>query len=261
MPVTGQGIRIELPTLEDRPWGMFIDVVPELSLVDSKGVNRAAFGAKFLAEGDLTPQLIDFNCGVADDLDTGNIVYTELEQIAFSAWNLISCSAISEDPEILRARLKNNARAVESEILAQGVTTQITATHLNLLDDSALLSASVGIQTAVSKVESALADRMSNKRGYIFVPIVLLAQAFTSGAVKLVNGVLVSAAGHLVISDAGHGSDTTVFGTGEMGQYISPVMNPEGGELEIDRDIVTLWAQRYAIVVFNPAHSVRTVVS
>jgi hypothetical protein len=247
-----------LPAMRPRPWGRFIDVVPEIK-VASDGVDRVARGAKWMAPADLTPIVVDFSCGVDDDKDTGNLGLTETTTAAFLSFNLLTCSTLSGDLEPLAAYTEYAFAATISEALTIAATTQLSASHLNLATNSTALAANTNLTEVIATIELGLAQRISNEQGYIFISPRYLAAAVTSGVVSIINGVLYSPGGHIVISDAGHRPYNVLYGTGALGYAISDTIQPSGrtGELDRTRNLVSWLSENYGLIAFNPAWSVK----
>lgn len=269
MPITGQGVEIRLPMMTSLPWGLFIDEVPRISIVDAyEGRDRTLLGARFMAQGALSPIIVDFDCEYIEDPEdekTGNVTLEQREVVAFEFHNLFECSELSGDMSDFAGMLRRTFEATASEALTFLATANTPSAHLNLATDSTALAASTSPTDAIGAVEKGLRDRISNLAGYIFVPPRQLAAAMAAGAVRLMDGRLISPAGHTVISDAGHQGDGTFYGTGAMGYAVT---NPEFignqgemGELDRTRNIRRWLVENYGVVAFNPAWSVRTTLS
>jgi len=229
------------------------------------GTSRIAMGVKFQTLGALSPRIEAFDCPDGDDgFTAGSIDLTDREQPGFRIFDLIEtklrCLLAGGDAGQV---LKDNADLLLSEALTTAATTQITADHLNLADDSTSVG-SGAIVAAMGLIEDGLADRISNAQGYIFVPITLLASAKSTGVVRLVDGALMSPAGHKVISDAGHGSQSTLYGTAQLAYALSGTEVRGGpGDYVFDptNNTIAYLSETYGLVVFNPAFSVRATVS
>ena len=262
MASTGMEAVIELPQLGLRPWGLFTDVVPELDLV-RQGTDRTGAGAKYMTRGDITPNAADVDCDIEENFLAREIELTERTQLPFSTFNMIRCSTVTIEADDLNQWVLEDARLLGSAALTRAATTQITAAHLNLADDSDSLAASTGVAAGIGAVEAGLGDRIGNGRGFIFIPLTLLPAAMGVAGVQVIGGKLVSPAGHWVISDAGHGLDTTIYGTGAMGYSLLGfrLITGPNGNIEFDINRRTAIVQAYGVVAFNPDHSVKTVVS
>lgn len=263
MPFTGQGVEIYLPEMESLPWGLFTDVVPEIPVTDLyERRDRTAAGGKFMAPGALSPIVQDFDCDTDDD-KTGNITLSEEETAAALIMNLWECSELSGDLRPGRDLMKQTFEATLSEALAFIATSPaISASHLNLTTNSTALAAPTDPTDAIGVIEDGLRERISNRRGHIFVPPRHLAYVMGDGSVFLRGDQLVSAAGHRVISDAGHVGDDTFFGTGSMGYSVREQdVTGDDGELDRTRNIRSWLTEAYGVIFFNPAWSVRATIA
>jgi hypothetical protein len=220
--VDGMGPLAPLPPLPLRQ-GIFTDVVPELEGVFVDGANRVGMGAKWITRDALHVTVTAL--GDPCDWDAEPVTFDEIvlgteSTAAFSFHQTLSCSTIGGMgmPEI-NQMLDSDYDAIRSEALMAGLTTNITGTT-NFVSDSTSVTGGT-IVPSIAAIEDALADRISNLRGYIFVPITLLAPAVAAGAIKMINGQMQSPAGHLVVADAGHVAQNTLYGTGAIAWAIS----------------------------------------
>jgi hypothetical protein len=245
--------------LEPRPWGRFIDVATELK-VESGGVDRAARGAKFMAPGELSPIVRDFSCNVDDAKTAGNLLLSEVATAAFLTFNMLQCSTLSGDLDELEGYVSSAFEATKSEALATAATTALSASHVNLAVNSQPLASATSLVDVIATVEMGLAERISNQRGVIMIHPRQLGPAVSAGVIFLANEGLVSPAGHRVISDAGHRPYNVVYGTGVLGYSLMENHSPADltSQLDRTRNIVTWMRETYALVVFNPAWSVRS---
>jgi hypothetical protein len=259
---TGMEAVVELPRIELRPWGLFTDVVPELDLV-RQGTDRTGAGAKFMTRGDITPNAEEVDCVIDENFLEREIELTERVQLPFSTYNMIRCSTVTIEASDLNEWVLDDGRLLESAALTFAVTSSISPDHLNFAFDSDALAGGTDVVEVVGQVESGLGARIGNGRGFIFVPLLHLGAAIGGGAVENRDGILVSAGGHFVVSDAGHVMTDTVFGTGAMGYSLLGfrlITGPEGNlELSVNRR--TAIVQAYGVVVFNPDHSVRSAIA
>jgi len=259
MAYTGMGPEITLPATRRRPWGTFKEVVPEIK-VESEGADRTAMGVRYMAPGAYSPILADYSCS-STDTKTGNMTLTEVVQPAYLSFNLLECSTLTGSERRLEGDLNDIYEATISEALAQAATgLRLSTSHHTLWNDSTILTTGANITETIGNIEDGLAERISNEQGYIFVAPRVLAAAKAAGAVFILDGQLYSPGGHLVVSDAGHGFDNWVFGTGAIGWSVLPV---PGTEHSFDRSRnINLWMrEHYGLVVFNPAHSVRAAIT
>jgi hypothetical protein len=262
----GMGTEIRLPTLEPRPWGLFTQVVSEHPAIMVDGFDRGPLGAKWLIRDAYSFGAVDVTdpCDIedVDDLLANNIDLDDASTRPFQAFNSLQCSTIGglEMPEINRM-LMDDEEITRSAALVLGLTTSVSADHLNLVDDSTSLGASASITAAIAAVENALADRIANGRGHVLIPLTLLAAAKAADLLMMMDGQYVTPAGHRVIADAGHDPQNTIFGTGALTYWMSEarmVDNRDGFSPPINKVRGTY--VRYAWVAFNPNHAVRTTV-
>lgn len=264
MAYTGMGPEIRLPELPERPWGRFIDVVPQLD-VTVDGTDRTPMGARWMAEAAYSPIIQDFDCEAlpAEEVEkqAGNLVLGETTSAAFLSFNLFECSTLSGDMGPFFDYVQRTFDSLVSEALAWAATHALTGDHLNLAANSTNLGASDSTVEAIARIESGLAQRISNKRGYVFIPVRRLAEAVSDGAVFLSGGQYVTPAGHFVISDAGHNNDGTFYGTGALGYSVTNPQDLSGpeGQIDITRNTRRWLRENYGLIAFNPNHSVRTV--
>lgn len=264
--IAGLGIEIELPRLPLRVGGLFTAVVPQVDIM-AEGADRTGFGAKWIIR-DAYDVMLDTipECSADDSFQAEEIDLTTAETLPFSAADMISCTTIGglSMPE-LNAMLDDDVEATRSFAFAAATTTQISVDHLNLADDSTDVGPGADVVAAMGLIEDGLGDRIANLRGYIFVPLTLLAEAVRDGSVQRdeMTGELTSPAGHLVIADAGHGPQDTLFGTGAMAWGLSPAIpvTDSGGWVDRSRNKMAAVRQRYGVVAFNPNHSVRATVT
>lgn len=250
---------IFLPELEDRPWGRFIDVVPMVD-VTVQGTDRTPMGVKLMAEAAMEPIVADFDCTYDVVVkDAGNLGYNEVSSSSFVVFNMLECSTLSGDMSIAGEYARRSARDLVSEALAFAATTQVSVDHLNFADDSTDLGAAATIVDAIGLIEDGLGDRISNKRGFIFIPLRSLASAMAAGVVQRVGSSLLSPAGHRVVADAGHDADV-VFGAGQIGWSMTDarMLSGEDGQIDITRNTRTWLSESYGVIVFNPNHAVRS---
>lgn len=283
MPVIGQGVEVRLPLMTPLPWGLFTEAVPRIPVIDNyEGKDRTPLGAKFMAMGALSPIIVDFDCdtyGEDTEDKTGNITLTEEDTIAFEMHNLFECSELSGDLSETGSMVRRTFEATLSEALTRIATSNTPTAHTNLQTDSTALAGAANPTEAIGIIEAGLRARISNLAGYIFVPPQHLAYVIADGSVHhmmdepmagapagMSGGRLVSAAGHAVISDAGHDGDDIFYGTGSMGYSTTNVdmlANGDGmlGELDRTRNIRRWLVENYGLVVLNPAWSVRSTVA
>lgn len=267
------GPEVFLPALQPRPWGRFLDAVPNITeqFIDTnentgETVNRTARGAKFMAEAALSPIIVDYTCGVDDDKTEGNLGLTLTEAAGFLSFNLLTCSTLSGDLDPLKNYVNRNFNATVSEALAYAATNPISADHLNLADDSDVVSASTSLVDVIGAIEAGLAERISNEQGYIFISPRYLAAARSAAVLTFFNGTLYTPSGHIVISDAGHRPYNVVYGTAGLGYSITNAEDLDSldhsGSVsrgsEGNRNLVTWLKENYGLVVFNPNWSVRS---
>lgn len=259
--VQGMGLTVRLPALELRSTGLFTQVVPQVDLVGSDGVDRTGMGAAWITRDALgvTVAGIDDPCDIDSEITLDQIDLSQESTMPFAFNQTLSCSTIGGlgMPEI-NAMLDSDFEAVRSEALMRGLTTVISADHLNFV--AATSVGSGAILVALGLIEDGLGDRISNLRGHIFIPLTLLPAAVGSGAVKMVNGELVSPAGHKVISDAGHDSQTTLYATGAIAWALQAATSVRE-KLDRNMNVLTGLRQHYAVVAFNPEHTIRATVS
>lgn len=258
--LTSLGPETALPRPEARPWGRFVDAVPEISLV-ADGADRTCLGGVFMAPDAYSPTLLEINCSYEEaDAKTATQVLSEQYQPGAQAYNMFACSTLAARPGELAQLVADDADSVLSEALASLATVQLTADHLALDTDSTAVTGGADTAEAIAAVEAGLADVYSNNRGYIFVPVGRLASAIASGGVRLIGERLVSATGHLVISDAGHGNADVIYGTGAMAYSISPTETMSSPTADISRNSLEWWRERCLAVFFNPAWSVSSTI-
>lgn len=271
MAYTGMGPEIFLPELEERPWGRFIDVVPNIKdRLFVQGTDRTAAGARWMAEAPLSPIIQDFDCDLVEVAEkvAGNISFDEVTTAAFLMFNMFECSELSGAQRMgeLSDYVGRSLAAVASEALTWAATHALDADHLNLAVNSDALAASSSAVEAIGRIEAGLGQRISNKRGYIFVPLRHLAETMSESVVSVDNGTLVSTAGHRVIADAGLNNASDFFGTGSIGWALRDddslgeggFETGPAGVLDRTRNIRRWLTETYGFVAFNPAHSVRT---
>lgn len=263
------GPEVQLPAMKSTPWGRFIDLVPEVKVVAEggrddgtmiAGVDRTARGARFMAPAAMSPIIVDYTCGVDDDKSGGTLGLVEVQQPGFLSWNALSCSTLSGGLDSQRAYTAEVFNATISEALAYAATVRLSAQHYSLATNSDPLAASTSLVDVIGAIEGGLAERISNEQGYIFISPRYLAAATASFTLRLVDGVLHSPSGHIVISDAGHRPYNVVYGTGAMGYSLmgGPVDDNMDSYLDRTRNIVKWLKETYGVVVFNPAWSVRS---
>jgi len=257
--IQGMGIETTLPQLTLLPRGLFTQVVPQIDLTQ-EGADRTAFGAKYMTRGALAPHVDDFGCDT-DDETTDEVTLDEREQLPFVFWDSMTCSTVAIEPDYLLDWLNADKNLTLSAALTLAATTQITADHLNLADDSTTVTASTGVTAGIGNIEAGLAGVIGNAKGYIFVSPTLIAPAVAAGAVLVRDNRFESPRGHDVIADAGHGAENTIYGTGSMAWSV--VDDSFGDPLQFSRAQNRYRAEfrRYGLVLLNPAHSVKTVVS
>lgn len=261
------GPEITLPALEVRPWGLFTQVVDEHPPVIVDGAERSALGVKWInrdayqygAVGTADPCDVDAN----DDLLANSLTLSADDTAPFQSFNSLACSVIGglEMAEI-NEMLQSDAEITRSAALVLGLTTAISADHANLAADATDLGASASIIAAIGLIDDGLGDRIANGRGYVFIPLKLLAAAKAAGAIIMMDGTLMTAAGHRVISDAGHRPESVIYGTGALTYRMGEarrVDNPDG--FTPATNMLRGTYVRYAWVAFNKNHAVKTTVS
>lgn len=258
------GTEVMLPPLELRPYGLFTQVVPEISLVVDD-TDRTIFGAKWMGRDALAIALDHPVCDDDEDTTVNVVELTEQYTIGFSQHGRMRCSTIRIDAAELNRWNADDAELSRSAALVRAITTQVDAEMLNFVDDATALAGSDNLVEAVGLVEGALAERILNARGYIFIAPGLLPYAMSADVVRVSGSTLLSPGGHRVISDAGHhnGLEGTVVGTGALGYSMGSVnvLTGELGNFDIDgNDLEAVWI-RYGAVVFNPLHTVKTAVT
>lgn len=250
---------VMLPPIPLRRRGLFVDNVPEVDLT-REGVNRVGFGATIMGMGDVViGTLITVDCESTEDFTDHTIVLTPHDQLPFTQYLEMTCTGEVADAT-LRDHLMEAARLTESAALTQALTVGITGL-LALDSDSDSEGAGANITAAIGVIENGLAERISNGRGYIFIPPLAFAGAFAAGTVVWDGERFLSPLGHYVISDAGH-TDTNLYGVGELGYAITAARFRTPGPLVNPHTNVAIdgW-ERTGVVLFNPDHAVRATVS
>jgi hypothetical protein len=252
-----------LPTVELRTRGLFIDAATPVDLV-REGTDRTGMGASYMSVGDIGPgTLVLIDCDSVEDFSDQQIVLTQRDQLPFSQYAQIVCTGDIDDATLTDA-VATVARLTASAMLARGLTLEVSG-NLDLAAQSDSVGAGTGIANAVGLVEDGLGDRIANGRGTIMVPLRLLAPAMADASVmddpNSPTG-LSSPAGHVVVSDAGHG-DTNIYGVGALGYSLTEARSLSGADPWHDPDTNEVFAgfSRTGIVIYNPDHAVRATVA
>ncbi len=260
----GFGIEVSLPALPLRDVGLFTQVVPMIDTMFA-GADRLGFGAKWLQRDALHTAVTTIAdvCDPDSVIDVDEIDVSVGSTLPFGFNQSLRCSTIGGLDQVeINAMLDSDEEATRSEALTRALTTSLGGDHLNFVDDSTAVAGGT-MQEAMGAIEQGLGQRISNLRGYIFVPLTLLGAARSSGGVRLLDGYLVSPAGHLVVADAGHESQNTIYGTGAIGYAVSAPIQVMGGGFQLNRNtnVLTGVRARYGVIAFNPEHTVRSTVS
>jgi hypothetical protein len=267
MPTLVNPMVIELPALELRRANKFTDVAVDIAdrFIDD-GVNRAARGASFMSIGALQPIVSAYWCNIDDNKGTANITITKDTQAGILSFNFLQCSALSGDLDWMTKWVDQTVGDLASHALAFMITTQmLPAGHMNLLEDGVNVGPGSTIIDALERVEDGLAERASNYRGTVFVPIRRLAELVSLGVLgeSGPDVGLVTPAGHRVVADAGHQGDNTIFGTTQLGYAVqsSVDLNDYVSQLNRVHNDIRWMAELYAIAVFNKNHTVYATVT
>lgn len=261
--VMGMGAVVALPTLPLRTRGLFIDAATPVDLV-RQGRDRTGLGASFVDQGDITAgTLVLIDCDSTEDFTDQQITLTQQDQMPFSQYVQVICQGDVDEP-VLQGYVDNLEKLTESAMLARGLTVEVSG-NLDLAAQSDSVGAGADVSDAIGLIEDGLGERIANARGYIFVPLRYLSAAIGMGGVE-VNAAsptnLLSPAGHIVISDAGH-QDVNLYGTGFLGYSITDAqpLSPRGPWRDPDTNEVKQGFTRTGVVLYNPDHAVRATVA
>lgn len=267
MPTLVNPMVVDLPPLRLRPANKFTDVARDISAqFKDGGIDRTARGASFMYLGQLQPKVAPFWCNIDDDKSTTNITLNkDGKAAAILSYSWFQCSGLSGDLGWMPPLVETTYEGLISHALAFAATTiMLPPEHMSLAKSAADVGNGSTILDALGRVEDGLAERASNYQGVVFVPIRSLANLVSLGTFgEGADGGFITPAGHLVIADAGHQGDNTIYGTTQLGYAIqtgidtSELNSPVAQFNRVHNDVRWL-AETYGLVVFNPAHTVKS---
>ena len=267
MPTLANPMVVDLPPLQLRQGNKFTDVAVDISSQFKDGdTDRTARGASFMYLGQLQPKVVPFWCGVDDDKSTTNLTFNKdgiSAAILSYAW--FECSGLSGDLGWMPPMVDTTYEGLLSHALAFAATTiMLPPEHMSLPESATDVGNGSTILDSLGRVEDGLAGKASNYQGVIFVPIRNLANLVSLGTFgEGPDGGFISPAGHLVIADAGHQGDNTIYGTTQLGYALqtpipSTELNSPVAQFNRVHNDIRWMAETYGLVVFNPAHTVRS---
>jgi hypothetical protein len=257
---------VDLPPLRPRPANLFTDVAVDISSqLKSDGVERTARGARFMYLGQLQPIVKPFWCNVDDDKSTTNITMNNQGvSAAFLSYAWFQCSGLSGDLGWMPPMVEMAQESLISHALAFAATTiMLPGEHMSLAESATDVGNGSTILDSLARVEDGLAEKASNAQGVVFIPIRQLANLVSLGTLgEGPDKGYLTPAGHRVISDAGHQGDNTIFGTTQLG-YATQSPDPEDlndyvAQFNRVHNDIRWLAETYGLVVFNPAHTVKS---
>jgi hypothetical protein len=252
---------IRLPALPLRSRGLFVDTIPAVDTTID-GVDRLSFGARYWGPS-ISPLLapVAFDCDYAEEpLDDHLPTITFSEATPVDPWTVtagIRCSTFPLDPgdgSLQEVALDEVRKSISATVAFAATSTTVTTVNLSDVADSQ--GSYDNVADALEILEDAMALKIGNRRGYIILPVSVLAKAIDARAVMLADGGFETPSGHLVVADAGAVSGK-FWGVGQIGWSVTDTrLIDDNGSLNISRNTLTYTAQAEGIVVFNPDHVV-----
>jgi len=189
---------------------------------------------------------------------------------SFKVVDGLSCSTLSfpdaTSPSFtgITPRLMRRMRTLMSAALMGELITGYASSGASLMSEAQVLPDAATIGDAASAIEDHLATTLLGNRGTVFIPPMMLHATVDAGWVHIEGNRLMTATGHLVVSDAGHvatqgpdsggGGGLWIYAAGEICYRVSDTMLlGEGSEtLDISTNIRTRLAEAYAQLAFDP---------
>lgn len=201
---TGMEVVIQAPKPVKRPWGLLLDMAPELEVPNEHwraGVKTTSYGIVGLNRAadeyciTETPENLDANPAGAN-------------QWAFSSFTIFaseSCSALDIDQAWLSGRLDDRIAVMASEqIAAELEHGGAGVEHPMSVDATVIQPAGVPINDALGQLEAWLALTLHGGVGMIHMTPQILANLQIRGSLTMVDGQWRTPTGHYIVADAGY---------------------------------------------------------
>lgn len=260
-------IDIDITGVDRRPFALLLDVARPLP-ADQIQMRWPLAGVTWVPWGCSNIDTDVVGCTVTNIKNLEDFPAIETQE-AFLLLDGIACSALSSDPALMDARLRERldvyASAAFAVELMHGINGGPNSFETNETTIISNVARPVGL--AFADGERFLAEKLHGARGVFHITPGTLALAAAYGLVFFNNGGWQTATGHDVVADAGYtggapdgvaapGADEVFLYVSGQIYYaitaISPVGQRNHESTDMTRNIHEFFAERYGLVAFDP---------